>query len=555
MKKGSFLTALFACAWAAPQTTPAQQVVAYPPANYSVASSEIVSLSVGGQPVYVEKFQNYQYARFGFSAPVECVVTVKDKIDAYAIHPRIRNIAGQAVGNVLRFTLAPDPVKPGYLVVDIGKLGHLVILGDKPEADAPDPAGAKVRLITAAPYAADTSGKGDCTAAIQKAIGDISAAGGGTLYFPKGVYRVIKTLQAKSGVSLYLAPGASIRSSPDKADYAAAAFLDPMIETNGVSDFRIFGRGTWDASGMDLMVRANTSNRRRLFSGGGANKNISLEGVVLRDATTWTIVMQNADSCLVRNVKIVNHWDQADVKIQNDGIDLCASRHGTAEANFVMTGDDGMCAKGNGKETAWLTFKHNVVSSFAAANKVGMQSTGPVHDILFSGNEVVSCRRGIVVESLEGGETMSKIRFENISIDGYQSLPGWAQHPIEMLAEQAPLSAIAIANVISYVAKPSNLDGQAHGISGVAITGLWAGTTPILSAAQGDFTLKNAADVTFAAGPPPTALAAPRSRSRYPREASGAVAASAARFLANGTAITPARLRPTTKALAAPHPR
>ncbi len=513
MKMNPVLPILLGCL-AAAGAGRAQSVIAYPPANYSVPSSEITSVTVGGQAVYVEKFQNYQYARFAFSAPVECVVTVKDKIDSFAIHPRIRGIVGQTAVNVLRFTLTPDPVKPGYLVVDIGKLGHLVLLGDKPETDAPDPAGAKVRMITAAPYAADSSGKMDATTIIQKAIADISAAGGGILYFPKGVYRVIKTLQAKSGVSLYLSPGASLRSSPDKADYAAADFLDPMIETNGVTDFRIFGRGTLDASGMDLMNRADTSNRRRLFSGGGSNKNISLEGVVLRDATTWTVVVQNADSCLVRNVKIVNHWDQADVKIQNDGIDLCASRHGTAEANFVMTGDDAMCAKGNGKETAWLTFKHNVVSTFAAANKAGMQSTGPVHDILFSGNDVVACRRGLVVESLEGGESISGIRFENISIDGYQSLPGWAQHPIEMLAEQAPLADIAIANVVTYMPKPSNLDGQTHGITGVAITGFWAGETAVLSAAQGGFTLKNATGVTFAAGPSPAAIPRPVLRAR-----------------------------------------
>ncbi|MDB5050001.1 MAG: hypothetical protein JWO30_3072, partial [Fibrobacteres bacterium] len=72
------------------QQASAQGVIAYPSANYSVPSAEILSLTVGGQAIYVEKFQNYQYAHFAFAAPVECVVTVKDKIDSFTVHPRIR---------------------------------------------------------------------------------------------------------------------------------------------------------------------------------------------------------------------------------------------------------------------------------------------------------------------------------------------------------------------------------------------------------------------------------------------------------------------------------
>ncbi len=485
------------------QQASAQGVTAYPSANYSVPSTEILSVTVGGLSVYVEKFQNYQYAHFAFSGPVECAISVKDKIDSFTIHPHIRNIQGRAEGNVLRFTLSPDPVKPGYLVVNINKLGKLVLLGDKPEADAPSPTGAKVHVITAAPYNADSTGKTDVTATIQKALNDLGAAGGGILYFPPGVFQVINTLQAKTGVSMYLAPGARIRSSTNKADFAGGGFLNPMIETNGVSDFRIYGRGTWDASGMALMNWTDTSNRRRLFSGGGLNKNITLDGVILRDATTWTIVMHNADSCLVRNVKILNHWDQSEIKIQNDGIDLCGSRHGTADANFVITGDDAMCAKGDGNETAYLTFKNNIVLSFAAGNKVGMQSTAPVHDILFSHNDVVSCRRGIVVESLDGALPMTKIKFENISIDDYQSLPGWAQRAVEFLAENAKIADVEISNTVSYVARDSHLDGMGSGIQNVTFKGLWLADIPVLSAAQGRFTLNNATNVTFEAGAPP----------------------------------------------------
>ncbi|MEC0310999.1 glycosyl hydrolase family 28-related protein [Paenibacillus lautus] len=44
--------------------------------------------------------------------------------------------------------------------------------------------------VTKAPYHADSSGGSDATAAIQKAIDDASALGGGVVYLPKGTYQV-----------------------------------------------------------------------------------------------------------------------------------------------------------------------------------------------------------------------------------------------------------------------------------------------------------------------------------------------------------------------------
>lgn len=481
----------------------AQGVTAYPPADYSEPSTDITSLTVGGQKVYVEKFQDYQYAHFSFAGPADVVITAKEPITSHTILPSRRGYKGQAAGATLTFTLSHLGAKPGYAVVQINGLGRLVLLGDKPETDAPDPESPGVRVVTRAPYAADNTGKTRAEAQLQKAMDDASAAGGGIVYVPPGTYSVVKTLAARSKVSLYLAPGARIRSIPDRTLYGTGDFIDPMIETNSVSDFRVFGRGTLDASGMEIMIWEDTSRRRRLFSGGGANKNIRIEGVVLRGATTWTLVVQNADSCLVRNVKVINHWNQARVKIQNDGINLCGSRYGLVEGNFVITGDDAMCAKANGRETAFNTFKDNTVLTFAAGNKAGMQSTAPLHDILFTGTDVIACRRGIVVESLEGDQPITGIRFRDIVIDGYHSLPGWGQKVVELMAEQARISGVDIEDVTSFgnpEARGGGLDGMGNGIQDVRFKGFRYGTTPILSAEAGKITLKNATGITFEAG-------------------------------------------------------
>ena len=53
----------------------------------------------------------------------------------------------------------------------------------------PDPPGAVID-VTQAPYHADKTGVFDATAAIQAAIDDSSADGGGIVYLPPGTYRI-----------------------------------------------------------------------------------------------------------------------------------------------------------------------------------------------------------------------------------------------------------------------------------------------------------------------------------------------------------------------------
>ncbi|MBY0427411.1 MAG: glycoside hydrolase family 55 protein, partial [Cytophagales bacterium] len=49
---------------------------------------------------------------------------------------------------------------------------------------------ANTKNVTLPPYSADKTGATDVTAKIQKAIDDVSAAGGGVVYLPAGTYKV-----------------------------------------------------------------------------------------------------------------------------------------------------------------------------------------------------------------------------------------------------------------------------------------------------------------------------------------------------------------------------
>lgn len=55
---------------------------------------------------------------------------------------------------------------------------------------------------TIADFGVDASGKSDSTAVVQKALGEIAKLGGGTLWFPAGVYRFDGSLVLAAGVSI-----------------------------------------------------------------------------------------------------------------------------------------------------------------------------------------------------------------------------------------------------------------------------------------------------------------------------------------------------------------
>ena len=57
-------------------------------------------------------------------------------------------------------------------------------------------------IATQSPYQADNTGKADASAAIQKALGDVSAHGGGTVYLPAGRYRLDRHISVPATVTL-----------------------------------------------------------------------------------------------------------------------------------------------------------------------------------------------------------------------------------------------------------------------------------------------------------------------------------------------------------------
>ncbi|NQX66464.1 hypothetical protein HQN90_10035 [Paenibacillus alba] len=424
--------------------------------TYTTTSSDF-QLQVDQNAVIVEHFLDYHYAHFSYSGTPTLTVTASQPITSYDISPHSMGITGVVSGNQLTFTIDSSSVKPSYLVIQINGLEKLVVLADPLESNAPPSSGTGIYNIINAPYQADNTWTSDVTHLIQMAIDDASAAGGGIVYVPVGVYKVKDILYIKSNVTLYLQGGAVIKSNPDRSlyDYTTSRegkiFIDPMIRIDHAPNAKIIGRGVLDASGIAIMDKDRASSTflgyRRNVIVGNFSDHVTIEGIIIKDSTTWTINgIQGGEGFTVRYVKIMNHKNADQYKIMNDGIDLCGTRNAIAEKNFVMTVDDALCAKSTITDYAMynIRFKNNIVFSSCAGLKAGLQSHSPMYDVWFEDNDVVQARRGIVVEATSGKQLMSDIHFVNTRVENYVFTSMGKSIPVEIEAGTAPVKNVYI---------------------------------------------------------------------------------------------------------------
>lgn len=479
------LVALMSACVASASVTP------YPKPDYA-ASSDVYALKVNGHPVDVVRFTDYHYAHFSFDGSASLAVTVNEAVESHDISPHSLRIAGRADGRTLNFTIRPAVLTPNYLVVQINDLEKLVILADPPEVDVPLAAGPGVHNVASPPYNADRTGVTDATSVLQQAIDDAGRAGG-VVYVPLGVYKVTKTLTIeRDDIDLYLAGGAVIKASEDRADYEGSDYTRHVIRVRNASNVTIRGRGTIDASGFSLFDKAlneetkKYEGRRGVIRADGCT-NYAVEGVTVKDGTTWVFTVYTSEHVLVRNVKVLNYKDVGGYKIQNDGIDICASRHVRVDKCFVMTIDDPLCVKATDENQPMhdVLMTNNVLFTSCAGQKSGMQAHSEMRDIWFANNDVLQCRRGIVVEATTGSAPMSDIHYLDIRVEKQIPSSAGSERNVDFIARTASQSDVEISRVTFEEPHESRFDiTRPNSVSKVSINETFAGNDRIESAGQ-----------------------------------------------------------------------
>ena len=203
------------------------------------------------------------------------------------------------------------------------------------------------------------------TKAIQAAIDQLAAKGGGTLVVPKGVF-VSGALFFKPKVNLRLTEGAVLKCSTDLSNFPAQRtrieghfmenFTPAFINVKNSDGFQLTGDGILDGAGMpiwELFYKNRAADRS--FTNTGmprarlalieGSKDVKIEGITFKDSQFWNCHLYNNDGVLVHNV----HFQVPDDKQgpSSDGIDIDSSRNVTVDGCVFSVTDDCIACKGS----------------------------------------------------------------------------------------------------------------------------------------------------------------------------------------------------------------
>lgn len=272
----------------------------------------------------------------------------------------------------------------------------------------------------------NVSVKGDeatvVTAAVQREIDALAAAGGGTLHFPAGGY-VVGTLLLKSGVTLDLAAGATLLGNGDSADYRNPdPFLDgggrelgyALIAAVDAENVGLVGAGTIDGRGRLLKKNQGEFLRRPFLVRFVRCRGVRVKGLRLTNPGAWTLALTASRGVEIDGLTIRT---SAQKLANNDGIDIDSCSDVRVTGCDIDSGDDAIVLKSTLPEPCRrIRVADCRLATTANAIKCGTESFGGFEDVTVTGCEVVTAGvSGISLATVDGGD-LARIAVSNVTM-------------------------------------------------------------------------------------------------------------------------------------------
>ena len=266
-------------------------------------------------------------------------------------------------------------------------------------------------------HGAVNDGKTLTSTAIQKAIDDCHAKGGGTVIVPPGEY-LSGTIVFKDNVTLHLEQDAVILGSHSMEDYTNPDyFVDAVGQERGwcligmvdVKNVAITGEGVIDGRG----ERAYFSKSRPFLLRCVRSKDVTLEGFTLRNSAAWTCHLFDSDGITIRDMTLDSR-----VNTNNDGIDIDSARDVIIENCTIVTGDDAICVKSTGPlATENVSIQNCVLVSHWCAFKLGTESMGDFKNIKFCDTVIKDTKGGAIKILAVDGCRLEDLTIRNITVE------------------------------------------------------------------------------------------------------------------------------------------
>ena len=282
----------------------------------------------------------------------------------------------------------------------------------------------KDKLITS--FGAKADGVTNNAASIQKAIDEASAAGGGRVIVPPGLF-MTGTLVLKSGVDLHLELGACLLGSDNTNDYASGR--KALITATNQNKVSISGSGIIDGQGQELLLDIFKKLRsgelkqdtlwlvkrpevgRALVLYFRSCSEVKVTGVTLKNASNWVQDYRECTDVVIDRIRVQStaYWN-------NDGLDVTDSRRVRITNCFINATDDGICLKSENPKSFCedIFIDSCTVRSSANGFKLGTANIGGFRNIRVRNLTVFDTyRSAIALESVDGG-FMENIDIRNV---------------------------------------------------------------------------------------------------------------------------------------------
>lgn len=313
------------------------------------------------------------------------------------------------------------------------------------------------------------------TVAIQRAIDEAAAAGGGAQVLLRGGKRyLIGALTLKAGIEFHLADDAELFVSTDPQHFAGRAVLS-ALDAHGL---RLTGTGAINGRSPEFMDHFDAQDewwrpkafRPRLAVLTGC-KDLEVRDLTFRQAPSWTLHLMGCEHVLIDRVNIRNQLDVPNC----DGIDPDHCRDVEIKRSHIVCGDDAIVIKATRQGLAHgpsskIRVSDCVFETQDAGVKIGTETVQDISDVRFERCEIKSCCRGICIQLRDEGSVFD-IDFRDITFTSrYFSAPWWGRGeaisltatPRTPTAKLGTIHDVRIANITARAENSVRLNGSAQ---------------------------------------------------------------------------------------------
>jgi polygalacturonase len=345
---------------------------------------------------------------------------------------------------------AQDPT-PGS--VDWGMVETIVARIESPRIPA--------RTFRVAELGAAGDGVTDARPAIQAAIAQASAAGGGRVVLSPGVWRSRGPIQLRDRIELHLEPGAHLLFAPEPEHYLPAVETrwegtrlfgySPLVYARDVEDVAITGPGTIDGNaasafhGWHGLAEPDMQRLRgmgfhgvpvaeRVFGAGThlrpplvqlvRARRVRLEGYTAVNSPFWVNHLVYCEQVTVRGIRVESHFPN------NDGVDVDSSRYVLVEGSTFRTGDDAVVIKSGrdldgrtvAKPSEYVVVRGNDMGGEDGI-ALGSEMSGGIRYVFFTDNVLRSGSSAVRFKAnLDRGGTVEHVGVRRFTVGSFERL-------------------------------------------------------------------------------------------------------------------------------------